>query len=110
MKHVKWQWNHGNEIENNKIIAVDPKIENKNDNGDKEIGLRIIYETYERLKITESEGSRWKPHQISMKTSWKQENNTNGAQKPNREWVKSDERWQVNEMKNGERETQTYES
>ena len=28
MKHVKWQWNHGNDNENSRNMTVDPKNEN----------------------------------------------------------------------------------
>ena len=35
MKHVIWQWNHGNHIEKDRIIVVDPKMENKTCNTEK---------------------------------------------------------------------------
>ena len=41
MKHVKWKWNHRNHIKNHENIAVDPKMENRNYNTDKENGIKI---------------------------------------------------------------------
>ena len=35
MKHGIWQWNHGNHIEKDRIIVVDPKMENKTCNTDR---------------------------------------------------------------------------
>jgi hypothetical protein len=41
MKHIKWQWNHRNHNKNNENMAVDPKMEKRNYNTDKENGIKI---------------------------------------------------------------------
>ena len=72
-KHVKWQWNHENDIEKDRNMVVNPKMENETCNTNKWIGLKIINETYERLKTHKNDESRWKPHKMNIKTIKKQE-------------------------------------
>ena len=85
-------------------------MENKTCNTNKWIGLKIINETYERLKTHKNDESRWKSHKKNIKTIRKQENQTNETQKTARNEWKETKDEKVSENENGERKLETYES